>query len=309
MPQGALTVVFAFAVVVALIVTFSIPQVQERLVLPPDVVYGLLQESRNKPPVEPTVHRDVIYKRTLMRSYRLDVYEPLSEYAPGHAPAIVFFHGGSWLHGDKETIRVVDRFLRRMREQGYFVIAANYTTTALRGIRGPAAVTEEVVRWVVRNSDEFGYDRERIGLYGVSAGAHLALLAAGRMDLERYPLAFVFAECAPTDLIAMREGDAFDRSNVFSFFPEFRLRELSPVSHVSADLPPILLLHGGADRIVHIDQSERYADAAAAAGVDVEFYRYPEGNHAFLNLPDHVWYQQETLALDYFERKFAAMDG
>lgn len=306
MPRRVLTGAFVLASIAATIFTFSIPSVQDRLVLPSEVVYGLVQESNAKPPVVPVVHRDVVYQRSLLRTYRLDVYEPLAEYEAGQAPVIVFFHGGSWLHGDKATIRIVDRFLRRMRQNGYFVIAANYTTNVLRGLGGPAQVAEEVIRWVARNPRGYGYDSELIGLYGVSAGAHVALLAAGRMDLNEYPLAFVFAECGPTDLIGMREGDAFDRSGAFSYFPESRLRELSPITHVSADLPPILLLHGGLDRVVHIDQSQRFADAASAAGVDVEFYRYPKGDHAFLNLPDHVWYQQETLALHYFERKFEA---
>ena len=160
---------FVLAAVTATLLILSIPAVQEGLVPPSELVYGLLMESRGKLPVEPAVYRDVVYRRSLMREYRLDVYEPLADFTFGEAPAIVFFHGGSWLHGDKATIRVVDRFLRRMREQGYFIIAANYTTTALRGLGGPAVVAERVVRWVSNNAEEYGYDREAVGLYGVSA--------------------------------------------------------------------------------------------------------------------------------------------
>jgi acetyl esterase/lipase len=166
-------------------------------------------------------------------------------------------------------------------------------------------MVETAIRWIAEHANEYGFDRNRIGLYGVSAGGHVGLLAASRMDPDKYPFAFVFAECAPTDLIAMREGDAFDRSYVFRFFPEFRLRELSPVEYVSQELPPILLMHGGSDEVVHIDQSVLYADAVAAAGGQVEFYRYPKGNHAFLNLSHETWYEQETIALDFFRRSFA----
>lgn len=287
----------------------SLPAVQGLLTPTPKTIRSLVAESKAKGPVSGTVHLDLVYSSRLFRTYRLDLYEPLSDDLPA-APLVVFFHGGSWIHGDKVTIRVIDRFLRRMREAGYFVAAVNYTTSIYRGLEGPIENAQTALRRLVAHSAEFGYDPQRIGLYGVSSGGHVALMLASRIAGNRdggsLPTpAFVFAECPPTDLVAMKRGDAFEHSGSFRVFREKRLSALSPINHVTPALPPVVLYHGEADRTVHIRQSERYAEALAAAGGEVELVRYPEGDHAFLNLPDEVWYRQETLALDYFESYFS----
>lgn len=86
------------------------------------------------------------------------------------------------------------------------MIAPNYTTSVLRGLDGPLENAKAAIRWVVDRAEEYGYDPQNIGLYGVSAGGHLALVAASTMDRPDFSFSFVFAECAPSDLIALRDG-------------------------------------------------------------------------------------------------------
>ena len=105
-------------------------------------------------------------------------------------------------------------------------------------------------------------------------------MAASTRSEPGFSFSFVFAECAPSDLIALWDGEAFEHSDALRFFGPSRLEELSPVNLVSAALPPILLFHGGADQVVAIAQSERYAETAASAGVPVEFVRYADGDHS-----------------------------
>lgn len=281
------------------------PAVRAFLTPQPGTVRAMVRESKQKPPVSGTVHRDLVYREDGLRSHRLDLYEPLAPFSGGdRPPVVVFFHGGSWIQGDKITIRVIDRFLRRMREAGYFVAAVNYTTGIAGGLEGPLANSRASIWWLAENAERYGYDPHNLGLYGVSAGGHLALLAGSTMTGEAFSFSFLFGECAPTDLIAMREGDAFEHSAVFRVFSEETLEEMSPIRHVHGELPPVLLYHGGADQTVHVDQSRRYAQALRAAGVEVELALYPEGDHAFLNLSDEEWYEQETRALEYFDAKF-----
>jgi acetyl esterase/lipase len=320
-----------------------IPALQGVFLPMPGTIRRLVRESAAKPPPAGNVHTDLVYHRDWARRQRLDIYEPLAPYAPVVAPQptgpsgaedgaegvsgarsgaeelrpplVVFLHGGSWIHGDKITIRVVDRFLRRMREEGFFVAAVNYTTTLLRGFAGPVSNTERALEWLGENADRFGYDPHNMGLYGVSSGGHLALLVGSTMECGSCSFAFLFGECAPTDLVAMREGDAFENSRSFRFFRTEELRRLSPMSYVerpedagtARQLPPILLYHGAADRTVHVRQAERYAAAVEAAGGDVELVVYPEGDHAFLNMSDDAWYEQETRGLRFFRERFAAV--
>jgi dipeptidyl aminopeptidase/acylaminoacyl peptidase len=62
--------------------------------------------------------------------------------------------------------------------------------------------------------------------------------------------------------------------------------QASPVTHVSGDVPPFLLLHGRADRFVGCAQSERLHGALAAAGADVELHTYAGADHMWLGAPD-----------------------
>lgn len=275
----------------------------------PGDIAELERKSAELPPAEGDVYRDVEYHKSIFGTFTLDIYAPAPavctlEPVPA-APAVVFFHGGSWIHGDKITIRIIDRFLTRMRDYGYYVIAVNYTAGIPGGLRAPIANTEHALRWVHANAGRYGYDTGKIGLYGVSAGGHLALLAASALIEEGLEFAFVFAECAPTDLAAMRDGDAFGYSKAFRFFTRSSLEKRSPINHISPDLPPVLLFHGGIDQTVHVDQSRRYFYALQEAGVEAELVIYEDGDHAFLNLPDEMWYKQESRALQFFAERFS----
>ena len=177
------------AIPVALTVALTVPAVQRVLLPPPESIRELTELARSRPEPALPVQRDIVYHRDLFRRYRLDVYGPLPT-APNArqdparvvapAPVIVFFHGGSWVRGDKITLLVVNRFLRRLREEGWFVVAVDYTTSAVRGIQGPVHNAYRAVTWVHDNALEYGWDQRRLGLYGVSSGAHLALMAASR---------------------------------------------------------------------------------------------------------------------------------
>lgn len=261
-----------------------------------------MSDARSRPPADPVVHTDVVYTRDGLRRQRLDIYEPLPERPAVPAPVVLFFHGGSWLHGDKITIRIIDRFLMRMRRQGLFVIAVNYTTSPVKGIGGTVENAGRATAWAARNAQRYGWDPRRLVVYGVSAGGHLALSVAAQFSVPGARIAGVLAECAPSDLIAMRDGEAHDRSGALRLFPEQRLRELSPIRRIHAGYPPVLMLHGGDDRIVDIQQSRRLKSALESLDVPVELYEYPDGDHAFLNLDDSVWYQQESVALDWLQR-------
>lgn len=166
----------------------------------PTSVWSLVRRSRGLPMPQGPAHSDIVYKRSGLGRLRLDVYEPpgRTESAVGsttapegmggardRSPVIVFFHGGSWVRGDKITIRIVGRPLRRMRSKGYSVVAVNYTTSLLRGIEESVQNAVDAVEWVGEHSDEYGFDPTRIGLYGVSAGGHVALMAASGVGFPR----------------------------------------------------------------------------------------------------------------------------
>lgn len=277
---------------------------KESVLVPmPQTIEELEQEAREMPSATPPVETDIPYHSDLFDTYALDLYYPLNGEQSESHPLILFFHGGSWIAGDKVTIRIIDRFLDRMRKAGYYVASVGYTTAPIRGIPASVKIASHAYDWALTEGDLYGFDRDRIGFYGVSAGGHIALMIATHLEESMKKPAFVFAECAPTDLLGMRSGEAFDKSWVFRMMPKRFLRKWSPIEKIPHDLPPILLFHGEVDETVHVNQSKRYAEAVRGSGNTADLFLYPEGGHAFLNLPDQIWYEQETVALGWIAEK------
>jgi dipeptidyl aminopeptidase/acylaminoacyl peptidase len=79
-------------------------------------------------------------------------------------------------------------------------------------------------------------------------------------------------------------------------FENRQYRDASPVTHVTPDDPPMLLMHGDADTIVPLKQSEIMEGALKQAGVTVRLIRVPGGAHGpdfrlpigDPRLPDHL---------------------
>jgi acetyl esterase/lipase len=147
---------------------------------------------------------------------------------------------------------------------------------------------------IERNADVWGIDRDRVAVVGSGAGGHLAALvglvtaepqaAADRLESPR--VAAVCAVGAPSDLGALgpeqeRAGSAASRL-VGGPLPEFReaARRASPVSHASADDPPVLVLHGAADAAVPPRQATALHATLEAAGVDSTLMLLPGVGHA-----------------------------
>jgi acetyl esterase/lipase len=163
------------------------------------------------------------------------------------------------------------------------------------------------VRWLRSRAGELGVDPARIASWGESAGGHLAALLGLTGDdagLEgevgvtgpSSRVAAVAAWYAPSDVAAVATDNGADPADPASrealllgapvpTVPGLAA-QASPLSHVSPGAPPVLLLHGQADRFVSCRQSERLRDALAAAGADVELHTYPGADHLWSGSPD-----------------------
>lgn len=201
---------------------------------------------------------------------------------------------------------------------GYTVFTLNHR--AAPRFRYPAAVedVQRAVRFVRHNARMFGISPDRIGGMGGSSGAHLLGLVAmlrepGKVDDSDA----VNREAATLQAVVLRAG-AFDlrtmpaRENWVSFMGFPRKDALdsyaaaSPLAHVSAGAPPVLLLHGDADDIVPFNQSVEMERALRAANTPVKLLRIRGGTHpedfGAGEKPDPSW-------PDYFAEMTAWFDG
>jgi acetyl esterase/lipase len=219
---------------------------------------------------------------------KVDVYRP-KNLGERRVPTVVFFHGGGWRRGTKESYSL--RVLPWM-ELGWNVVNVEYRMSPVA--KAPAAIEDArcAVRWVFKNSDKFGFDRSRIVVSGQSAGGHLALMAGiadsggydSRCPGEPFKVAAIVNWYGIADVSDLLEG-----RNKMEFALEWvgenrsKDREftdaLSPLSHVRRGLPPIISIHGDADPTVPYSHSVRLHAELTKAGVPNLLHTVRGGDH------------------------------
>jgi acetyl esterase/lipase len=234
-------------------------------------------EASPQPPPGVTVYKDLAYVPGGHARQKLDLHVPGD--GAGPFPLILWIHGGAWMSGSKEGCVPSPWALK-----GYVVASINYRLS--QDARFPAQLEDckAAIRWLRANARRFKIDREHVIAWGDSAGGHLAALLGttgdaaewdpappgessrvqavidwyGRTDLSRVCTDPAMAEHAVAHLLG---GSGEKVSEV--------ARKASPITHVSRDDPPFLIMHGDADATVPVQQSEAFAEALKKAEVPV----------------------------------------
>lgn len=127
-----------------------------------------------------TVTKDIRYRDGDSEAWKLDLAMP-ANFGSKLRPAIVIVHGGGWRAGSK-SVDVYQKMMVEYAQKGYVTINVNYRL--LDEAPFPACIEDvkTAVRWLRAHADEYQVDPDRIGAYGHSAGAHLALMLAMAPD-------------------------------------------------------------------------------------------------------------------------------
>jgi len=280
------------------------------------------KEARSAPNVE----RNVVYGMYSGLALLLDVYRPSKPNGFG----VIFVSGSGWQ--TELEYGAVPLKERQVPQWGPPMLAAGYTVFALNHRAAPrfpypAAIddVQRAIRFVRFHAREYGIDAVRIGGVGGSSGAHLIGLAAmleapgnpgdaDPVNRESAALVAVVLRAPPLDLrtIDTLEGTAY----VVSFMDapagntsvSAAYAAASPITHVTTHSPPVLLLHGDADKVIPYAQSVAMQAALEAAEVPVKLVTIPGGAHGAdfgsvqrpANWPDYLG---ETVAwLDRYVR-------
>ncbi|MCC6698518.1 MAG: alpha/beta hydrolase [Candidatus Hydrogenedentes bacterium] len=257
-------------------------------------------------------YRDLAYVSNGHERQRLDLFVPANAATP---PLIILVHGGAFRAGSKENMRPAP-FLRH----GYAVASINYRLSG--DALWPAQIEDckAAVRWLRAHAKEYGYDPERIGAHGTSAGGHLvAMLGSTSADMkfdvgENLDVSSRVQAVAdffgPTDFLQMdahriptgqvHDGpDSPESLLIGGSIQENKEKSTSanPIAYVSKESPPFLIVHGDMDPLVPWHQSQLLFDALAGTGVPVTFYTVGGGGHGGFRDP-HV----EALMLEFFAK-------
>ncbi|MFM7319139.1 MAG: alpha/beta hydrolase fold domain-containing protein, partial [bacterium] len=213
-------------------------------------------------------------------------------------PVILAIHGGGWHKYSKEQFSPA---VEPLTSEGFAVVAVNYQLATSRAPSWPMALTDlwQSVGWINRQSANYRLNPQQITALGTSAGGNLAMLlatgagtpfastssAASPQNLPKIQAAVSFF--GPTELESCSADSRRGAGIAITRFLGGSVTELpdlyqaaSPLNHVSKTTAPILLIHGTADDLIPVSQSEKMADALSKAGVMNQLIEVPGGIHA-----------------------------
>ncbi len=243
------------------------------------------------------IHRDVIYGHKDGMALVYDVFKP--EVANG--AGVVYMVSGGWFSVWQPAEQRLTAF-QGLLEAGFTVFAVTHGSAPRFKVPDAVSDVRAALRHIQSNAAEYGVAPDRLGVWGGSAGGHLSLMLGldaenlpaappaqgrGRMLGPHYlaatgtaPVAAVVAYYPPVDLRPLAgPSERFPALN----FPVEQATAISPILFVSSEDPPVLLIHGDADELVPISNSEVMSAALAESGVAHEFVVIEGGDHGFRN--------------------------
>ena len=249
------------------------------------------------------VERNVVYGMLSGLALTMDVYHPKDPNGRG----IVHLTGSGW-HGllgydsaEQKASNQVKIFGGKLVEAGYTVFALNHRLAPTFKYPAHLEDAQRAIRFIRHHAGQFEIDPYRMGAVGGSSGGHMTSLigyldGAGDPDdpdpvnRETSRLQAIVPWAPPTDLPLMNA--TFGSPSFSSFFgmrlfdrdPKTSLQyktyhQASPIVHVTRDDPPTMLIHGDADDLVPLEQSEILMKALDQAGVPSKLVVVPRGGH------------------------------
>lgn len=289
----------------------------------------------DEPSAEPyTRQEDVIYGRKHGMALTLDVFTPRQN---ANQLGIIYVVSGGY-HSDHAHINT--RYFEKLLKRGYTVFAVVHGSQPRFTIPEAVADVNRAVRYIRVHAGDYQIDAGHLGITGGSAGAHLSLMigvaggdgVADHADpVERASSRVQAVACffPPTDFlnygkpgeIALGNGLLKDfpapfefneynaQKKIFERINEESKRQaigraISPITHVSGDDPPMLLIHGDADELVPIQQTRIFVDKMRKEGAEAKLITKPGAAHGWRDLLDDT-----QLLVDWFDEHLAKKGG
>lgn len=205
---------------------------------------------------------------------RLDLYVP--DKLSANAPVMLFFYGGSWQDGSKETYLA---FGQAFASQGIIVAIADYRVYPQ--VRYPAFIEDGAgaFAWTRAHVEAYGGDAGRIFVTGHSAGGYIAMMLAADSRYLRAAGADikdihgVIGIAGPYDFLPLTDP------KLITIFGGANRPETQPIHHIDGPRPPMLLATGTDDTTVLPKNTRNLAARLRGFHSPVEEKYYPGTGH------------------------------
>ena len=246
-----------------------------------------------------SITADVVYGHKDGMALVYDVFAP----AKHNGAAVLFMVSGGWF---SRWVPPEQRqgWIQHLLDEGFTVFTVHHGSAPRFKVPDAVADVRRAVRHVRMNATRFDIDPDRLGAFGGSAGGHLSLMLGLASDdgdeAAEDPvlrlsnrIQAVVALYAPVDIgriLALQ-----DRFPALNIDPQ-EAPAISPIKHVTADDPPVLMIHGDQDALILLSHSERMGAALDAAGVANKVIIVEGAGHGFREPAHRALAQRETVA-------------
>jgi acetyl esterase/lipase len=277
-----------------------------------------------------TVQFDVVYGTGAGRELRLDIFpaDPQKKLRT----AVLQFHGGGWRMGNRQMLHPQ---AEKLSSLGFTCCTVEYRLVQESPWPAQLYDVKAAIRWVRAHAEDLDIDADRIVLQGYSAGGHLSLIAAGTPNWPEFEgegghpdistqVAAVMAVYPPTEFFLDAEEAVFENQypteNEEAWLRHKRNREsfpswvllgpnatleaiqqASPITYITPEFPPTILLHGTSDPHVPHPATVRLYQKMVANGVKSDLHLYSGQAHGFDRAESFLPVVQEEAAL-FFRR-------
>src|SRR3569623_240424 len=240
--------------------------------------------------------RDVVYQQ--LPGYRpqiVDLYVPAT---PGPHPLVLYIHGGGWMGGHTRHSGALAGFakvLAALAAEGFTVASLEYRLSGEARLPAQLQDANAALRFLAAHATQYKIDPRRIGLWGGSAGGHLAALTGLACRNTTLDPASAKDPCASAvvtwygvydfkGMTATSDGNAAGARLLGCDGPcsPDRIAAVSPVTYIGPHDPAFLLIHGENDKTVPVEQSHLGEAALRKAGGSVESIYIPGVDHSFI---------------------------
>ena len=274
---------------------------------------------------EPRITPDIVYGHKFGMALTFDLFQPQKQNGAG----VIFINSGGWhsprflnfyketaeglrLTTDQERAQTQPEFqgrpsIKPLLDKGFAVFVVRHGDCDKFTMSEIVVDLRRVIRFIRFHAGKYGIDAERLGVWGGSAGGHLALLLATTPEIgskaiidefekETGRVAAVVAYFPVTVMPKLSDlPEPIRKEAPVLDLNEEQRRDFSPINFVSSDDPPTLLVHGDRDNAVPISMSKSMHQALLKAEVKSKFVTIPEAGHGFFGKADDQA-MQETVS-------------
>jgi len=256
--------------------------------------FSLIFEAKGQKKYPPHIDgaEEITYKTVDGTKLNLWIFTPEKHKSTNTAPAIVFFHGGSWKAGSPTQFV---KHCEYLSARGMVAIVVDYRVKSRHGVPAKDCVSDakSAIRWIRENASKLGVDSNRIAAGGGSAGGHLAAACATlpkfddeneNKSISSKPNALVLFNPA----LVLAPIDGMEKvSNEKLAGLEKRMgtkpENISPYHHIIGKLPPTIIFHGTNDKVVPFKTVKLFTDRMHKFGNKCTLVAYQGEGHGFFN--------------------------